>query len=229
MNINDDIKKRILIEAEKDYKEFSAALIPNINNVLGVRIPVMRKIAKEFCKEYGEKCLEPYDTEFMEEVMVQGMIIGFLKKEPEKILKYIAEFVPRIDNWAVCDIFCGGLKFTKKNKELVWNFIQPYLKSEQEYEVRFGLVMLLSYFIVEDYIDKILLILDEFKHESYYARMGAAWLLSICYVKFPEKTHKYLTHSKLDKWTYNKGIQKICESFRVDKDTKNVLKSLKRK
>ena len=229
MSLSQEIKKKILAEAEKDYKEFSASLIPNINNVLGVRIPTLRKLAKDLYNEHGENCFEPCETEFMEELMVQGMIIGFLKNEPEEILKYVRAFVPKIDNWAVCDIFCGGLKFTKKNKELVWKFLQPYLKSDKEYEVRFGLVMLLSHFIDEDYIDKILQILDEFNHEEYYARMAAAWLLSICYVKFPEKTHEYLKRSKLDKWTYNKGIQKTCESFRVDKDTKNVLKSLKRK
>ena len=229
MSVSQEIKKKILEEAEKDYKEFSAALIPNINNVLGVRIPVLRKLAKDFFKNYGEKCLEPCKTEYMEEIMVQGMVIGLLKKEPDEILKTIESFVPKIDNWAVCDIFCGGLKFTKKNKELVWDFLQQYLQSDKEYYVRFGLVMLLSHFVDENYIDKIFKVLDNFNHEGYYARMAAAWLLSICYVKFPQKTDEYLKHSKLDNWTYNKGIQKICESLRVDKDTKIMLKSLKRR
>lgn len=229
MSLSQEIKKKILAEAEKDYKKFSASLIPNINNVLGVRIPILRKLAKDIFNEHGEKCLEHCDTEYMEEVMIQGMITGLLKKEPQEILNYVETFIPKIDNWAVCDIFCGGLKFTKKNKELVWNFTLPYLKSEKEYEVRFGLVMLLSHFIDEEHIDRILELLDEFRHEEYYAKMAAAWLLSICYVKFPDKTYEYLTRSKLDKWTYNKAIQKICESFRVDKDTKNVLKSLKRR
>lgn len=224
-----DIKTKILNEAEKDYKKFSASLIPNIDNVLGVRIPALRKIAKEIYAETGTDYLAFSNTEYMEEVMVQGMIIGLIKDKPEKILEHVENFIPKINNWAVCDIFCGGLKFTNKNKELVWEFIQKYLNSEKEYDKRFGLVMILGYFTDDNYIDKVFQILDNFSHEGYYARMGAAWALSICYVKQPEKTFKYLKKSKLDKWTFNKGIQKICESLRVDKNTKEVLKSLKRK
>lgn len=224
-----DIKTKILNEAEKDYKKFSASLIPNIDNVLGVRIPALRKIAKEIYAETGTDYLACSNTEYMEEVMVQGMIVGLIKDKPEKILEHVENFIPKINNWAVCDIFCGGLKFTNKNKELVWEFIQKYLNSEKEYDKRFGLVMILGYFTDDEYIDKVLNILDNFSHEGYYARMGAAWTLSICYVKQPEKTFEYLKKSKLDKWTFNKGIQKICESLRVDKNTKEILKSLKRK
>ena len=223
------IKQEILNAAEKDYKEFSASLIPNINNVIGVRIPTLRQIAREVFKKYGEQCLIPCKTEFMEEIMIRGMIIGLLKKEADDVLDYVKNFVPQIDNWAVCDIFCGSLKFTIKNKEKVWKFIQPYLKSQKEYEIRFGLVMLLSYFIETDYLEKIFSILDNFKHDGYYAKMGAAWLLSMCYVKYPKETEIYLKKSKLDDWTFNKSIQKICESLRVDKSTKNMLKYLKRK
>ena len=223
------IKQEILNAAEKDYKEFSASLIPNINNVIGVRIPTLRQIAREVFKKYGEQCLIPYKTEFMEEIMIRGMIIGLLKKEADDVLDYVKNFVPQIDNWAVCDIFCGSLKFTIKNKEKVWKFIQPYLKSKKEYEIRFGLVMLLSYFIETDYLEKIFIILDNFKHDGYYAKMGAAWLLSMCYVKYPKETEIYLKKSKLDDWTYNKGIQKTCESLRIDKATKQRLKSMKRK
>ncbi len=224
-----DIKTKILNEAEKDYKKFSASLIPNIDNVLGVRIPALRKIAKEIYAETGTDYLACSNTEYMEEVMVQGMIIGLIKDKPEKILEHVENFIPKINNWAVCDIFCGGLKFTNKNKERVWEFIQKYLNSEKEYDKRFGLVMILGYFTDDEYIDKVLNILDNFSHEGYYARMGAAWALSICYVKQPEKTFEYLKKSKLDKWTFNKGIQKICESLRVGKNTKEILKSLKRK
>lgn len=224
-----DIKTKIFNEAEKDYKKFSASLIPNIDNVLGVRIPALRQLAKEIYKDSGTDYLNYDNTEYMEEVMLQGMIIGLMKEKPEDILKEVEKFIPKINNWAVCDIFCGGLKFTNKNKELVWEFIQKYLNSEKEYDKRFGLVMILGYFTDDEYIDKVLNILDNFSHEGYYARMGAAWTLSICYVKQPEKTFEYLKKSKLDKWTFNKGIQKICESLRVDKNTKEILKSLKRK
>ena len=89
--------------------------------------------------------------------------------------------------------------------------------------------MLLEHFIDEDYIDECLERIDEFKDTRYYAQMACAWALSICYIKFPQKTFSYLKKSKLDNWTFNKGIQKICESLRVDKETKTMLKCMKRK
>lgn len=220
-----DIKKYLLDEAEKDYKKFTASLIPNINNVMGVRLPVLRKIAKDIYEnENWHKFLQCDNCEFMEEVMLQGMVIGLIKKEPLEILNYVREFVPKINNWSVCDSFCCSLKFTKNNKKLVWDFIQPYFDSEKEYDIRFGFVMLLSYFIDDEHIDSVLKIADKFKDKRYYAQMGVAWAISVCYVKFPEKTFEYLKHSNLDKQTYNKSIQKIRESYRIDKNEKEKLK-----
>ncbi len=223
------IKQRLLEESEKDYQKFSTKLIPNINNVLGIRIPKLRKIAKEIYKNgEWEEFLKQTEFEYMEEIMLQGMVIGLIKKNPEDILNYVKNFVPKIDNWAVCDTFCSSLKFVSGNKKLVWDFIQPYFKSKKEYDIRFGYVMLLSYYIDTDFIDRVLKLIDEFKDERYYAKMAAAWALSICYITFPEKTFEYLKISKLDNWTFNKSIQKICESLRVDKSTRAMLKCLKR-
>ncbi|MDR1167527.1 MAG: DNA alkylation repair protein [Heliobacteriaceae bacterium] len=224
----DWVKKRLLDEAQADYKKFSASLIPNVDNVLGVRLPVLRKIAKEIYQDNWREFLKNKDVEYMEEYTLQGLVIGLIKDEPEAVLGYVRDFVPKIDNWAVCDTFCGSLKFTNKNKKLVWDFILPYLNSGAEFELRFGIVMLLGYFIDEEHIEEVLKILGNFGHEGYYARMAAAWALSVCYVKFPEKTFVYLQKSNLDKWTYNKAIQKIVESFRVDKESKEVLKTMRR-
>ena len=225
-----DIKQRLINESEKDFQKFSASLIPNINNVLGVRLPKLRKIAKEIYKSgEWEEFLNSSDFQYMEETMLKGMVIGLVKQPPDKILELVKNFIPEINNWSVCDCFCSGLKFVKDNKELVWNFIQPYFKSKNEYDIRFAYVILLSYYIDINFIDKALKIIDGFKDKRYYTKMAVAWALSICYIKFPEKTLEYLKISKLDNWTYNKGIQKICESLRVDKSTKTMLKSMKKK
>lgn len=223
------IKERLKEEAEIDYKKFSAALIPNINNVLGIRLPILRRIAKEvYTNGEYEKFLNLDQFEYMEETMLQGMIIGLLKKTPDEILHYVKEFVPRINNWAVCDCFCAGLKFTNKNPEIVWKFIQPYFKSNEEYSIRFAYVMLLSYFVRSEYIDEVLSLIDKFRDDRYYAKMAVAWLVSVCYIKYPDKTEEYLLKSKLEKWTYNKSIQKICESLRINKQIKEKLKKLRR-
>ena len=225
-----NIKERLLKESESDFQKFSASLIPNIDNVLGVRLPKLRKIANEIYKSSDwQKFLIQNKFEYMEEIILQGMVIGLIKQNPEEILKYIKNFIPKIDNWAVCDSFCNSLKFTKQNKKLVWDFIQPYFMSENEYDKRFGYVMLLEYFITDDYLDEVLKLIDKFKDERYYAQMAVSWALSICFIKYPQKTLKYLRISRLDDWTFNKGISKICESLRVDKDTKTMLKCLKRR
>ena len=157
------------------------------------------------------------------------MIIGLAKMELEEQMKYVTMFIPHIDNWAVCDIFCSELKTSvKKGKENVWQFIQPYLKSSKEFEIRFGIVMLFHY-VDDAHIDSLLKYADSFNHDAYYARMAMAWMISLCFIKFPQKTMEYLKHSTLDNWTYNKALQKTIESFRVDKDTKDILREMKRR
>ena len=161
--------------------------------------------------------------------MLQGMVIGYIETGIEERLRCVADFIPKINNWSICDSFCSGLKFTKTNKKHVWDFLQPYLHSENEYEIRFGVVMLLIYFVEEEYIDTVLLLLDRIKHEAYYVKMAIAWAISICYIKMPETTMAYLRNNTLDDDTYNKALQKIIESLRVDAETKNVMRNMKRK
>ncbi len=222
-----NIKERLLKEVDKTYKDFNQKLIPNINNILGIRVPVLRKISKEIYKNNWQDFLKQ-EPQYFEEAMLQGMVIGLIKDEPNAILEYIETFIPQINNWAVCDCFCSSLEFTKNNKELVWNFLHKYLNSSKEYEIRFVLVMLLNYYIEAKYLNKIFEIIESYQYNDYYAHMGAAWLVSICYIKYPEKTIKYLTNSKIDTKTYNKSIQKIIESNKIDKKTKDKLKLLKK-
>lgn len=222
------IRKQIFELIDTDYQKFSATLIPTINNVLGVRLPELRKIAKKIVKGDWRAYLETAKDEYFEEVMLQGMVIGYVKTDIEEHLSYVASFVPKIDNWSVCDSFCTGLKSTKENKERVWEFLQPYLSSKKEYEIRFGVVMLLDFYIETEYIERVLNLLDRVKHEGYYAKMAVAWAVSICYVKLPDSTMEYLRNNTLDDFTYNKALQKITESNRVDKETKSLIRSMKR-
>ena len=224
-----DILRRLEKEADKNYQKFSSSLLPNINNVLGVRLPILRKLAKEIVKENKFKSfLSEKKHKYMEEYMLKGMLIGLLKEPIGEIINYIKLFVPQIDNWAICDSFCNSLKYTKYNLQEVWDFLQPYFESSSEYEIRFAYVMLLNYYIIDEYIDRVLLLVDKFKDNRYYAKMGVAWLVSICYIKYPSKTEQYLKKSKLDNWTYNKSIQKICESFKIEKNIKMKIKKLKK-
>lgn len=223
------VREQILELADEEYKKFHSRLCPGKDNIIGVRLPLLRKLAIKISKGDWRKYIKEAKNEYYEEILLQGLVLGYVKTDIEELLCYIKKFVPKIDNWAVCDSFCNGLIFTKKNMERVWEFIQPYLSSEKEFEMRFGIVMLLSFYINENYIDRVLLLLDKAHHEGYYVKMAVAWTISTCYVKFPEKTMKYLKHNTLDNFTYNKSLQKITESLRIDAETKNIIRSMKRK
>lgn len=223
------IKQQLVVLAEDEYRLFSSSLLPNIDNVLGVRLPLLRKIARQLSQENWREYLQTAREGSFEETMLQGMVIGCVKCSAEERLLHIQNFVPKIDNWSVCDSFCVGLKFTKEHQGQVWNFLQPYFVSEQEFEIRFAVVMLLFYYIEETYIGEVLNILDAVQHDGYYAKMAVAWAISICYVQFPERTMSYLKNNRLDDLTYNKTLQKISESLKVDKETKKQIRAMKRR
>ena len=152
----DEIREKIFELADEKYKEFHSGLCPNTNNIVGVRVPVLRNYSKELVKGNFRNYLANAKDEYYEEVMLQGMVIGLAKMELEERLEYITKFVPKIDNWAVCDVSCAGFKFAKKYQSEVWKFLKPYLESNKEFEIRFGVVMLLDFYITEEYIDIVL-------------------------------------------------------------------------
>ena len=226
----EEIRKQLESLAEPDFQQFTAKLIPNIpsEKILGVRLPKLRKIAKEIAKDHAEEYLKTASDQSYEEIMLQGMVIGYLKEDLEKIQEKTARFVKKIDNWSVCDSFCSGLKITKNHKEEMWQFIQPYLKDQRTYHIRFGIVMMIFYFIEETYLEDVLKRIDQIQQSDYYVKMAEAWAVSICYVRFPQKTLQYLKENELDDFTYNKSLQKIIESQKTDPDTKRMIRSLKR-
>lgn len=224
-----EIRQRLFLLADAEYQKFHSGLCPDTDNIIGVRVPVLRNLAKEIAQSGDFLDFIATDCEYYEEIMLQGMFIGMMKSDFDNLIGYIRDFVPKIDNWAVCDTFCAGLKITKKNLDKMHDFILPYLGSEREFEVRFATVMLLDYYITEKYIDETLQLIDKVIHKGYYAKMAVAWAVSVCYVKFPDKTMGYLKNNSLDDVTYNKALSKICESLRVSKKDKEIIKSMKRK
>ena len=224
-----EIKDKLFELSDKKYKEFHGGLCPGTENIIGVRVPVLRKYAQELFKEKDWKqTIKEIDNEYYEEIMLQGILIGQAKNEDiNTILKYVEDYVPKIDNWAICDVFCAGLKITKKYKSEMWNFIQKYLKSNKEFEIRFAIVMILDYYIDEEYLKEDFKIFDNINHEGYYVKMAVAWAISICLIKYYEDTKEYLKKSKIDNWTYNKAIQKAIESYRISDEKKQELRKMK--
>lgn len=231
-----DEKAELAALVDESYRVFHSRLLPGVKNIMGVRVPMLWKLARRLAKEEGAAYLLRACDDTYEEIMLQGMVICLLKEEPERTLERLPAYMAKIDNWAECDIICSGLKSMKKARKECLEFLKPYLSSEKEFEVRFAAVLLLDYFIDERYIAETLRLLDGIRHPGYYVKMAVAWAVSVCYVKFPEETMRYLTASPspgegntLDDFTYNKALQKIAESYQVDKETKALIRSMKRK
>lgn len=228
-NKKEEIRQELIKLADDKYRSFHSNLCPGVENILGVRLPLLRKLAKSLSKEEDYyNYLNNGDTKYYEEIMIEGLIIGYLKTDNENRFNYIKNFIPKIDNWAICDSFCNNLKFTKKNINEVWNFILPYTSSENEFDIRFAIVMMLNFYIIEDYIDDVLNTLNNINHDGYYVKMAVAWAVSYAYIDFPQKTLAFLKNNNLDNFTYNKSLQKIIESTRVSKEDKDLMRSLKK-
>lgn len=225
----DKILKHLFELQDKKYKEFHSSLCPNVDNIIGVRIPELRKLAKQIAKENPKEFIEnPVKKQYYEEIMLEGFVIGYMKATLEGKLHYLDNFIPKIDNWAVCDCTASTLKFIDKYKKEVWEYMQKYINSKKEFEKRFAIIILMDYYLTDEYIDKVLEIYNKIDSDQYYVQMGIAWAISVCFVKYREKTRKILDNNNLSTFTHNKSIQKIIESTRVDKETKEELKKLKK-
>lgn len=217
-----DVRKELFLNQDLKYKEFQSRLIPNISSdkIIGVRIPQLRKIGKGLADN-------DFPWEYFEEVMLHGFYIGYAKLSFENRLFLLDEFVPRIDNWAVCDCVCSGLKFINKNKAEFLEYLKKYMDSEQEYEIRFAIVVLMNYYLDEEYSDFAVDYFKSIKSDYYYVNMAAAWALSVAFVKFRNKVMPLIENNVLTKEIHNMAISKIRDSFRVDKETKQYLQALK--
>lgn len=229
MDIKKFVKEKLFEYQDLKYRDFHSNLCPGVSNIIGVRVPVVRNFAKELLKMYSfDELYENIDTCYYEEILLKGFLIGYCKEDISAKIDYIKRFVPLINNWAICDSFCSSLKFVKNNMEDIRSLIYYYLSSDKEFEVRFAIVMILDYYITDDYLEDDFRIFDSISNSYYYVEMAIAWAVSICLIKFYDETVLYLKRCNLSDFVYNKAIQKACESFRIDSLKKKELKSMKR-
>ena len=231
-NIWDEVQYNKLINylnniVEEKYKDFNSKLVLTKYKMYGIKVPILRDIAKKISKTNIISFLDIVKSNSYEEVMIEGLVISYIK-EVDLCIKYFNKFINKIDNWAICDTCISSMKIVNKNKELFLKQIKKYIKSKNEYVVRVGVVLLLNYYIEDSYIDLVFDIIDSINREDYYINMAIAWLVSVCFVKYRNKTFKYLNDNKLNRFTYNKSIQKIIESYRVSLEDKEILRSMKR-
>ena len=223
----ENLREYLYEAVDEKYREFHSSLCPNVNDILGVRIPKLREIAKTIAKDNPIEFLEKYVCEFYEEKMIYGLVIGYMKSDLETRIKYLNKFVPMIDNWAVCDCACSTYKFTQKNMEEMFEYIKKYVFSNKEFEVRFACIMLMDYFLIDEYIDEVFQIFNNIKLDKYYVEMAIAWAISEAFIKIDKKTREFLANNTLSVNTFNKALQKIIESNRVDDKTKDEMRKMK--
>ena len=189
-----------------EYKNFNSKLVLK-NNLIGIRVPILKKIAKELAKGNYKEFISIMNHNYHEEVLIHGLILGYIK-DP---MNYFDDYIKYMNDWQSCDITISNMKYFKYNQDI--NYIKKYLYH------RVGYVILLTYYIKDEYIDELYNIVDNYNSDSYYVKMAVAWLLSYLIIYDKNRAVKYLKKSKLDDFTYNKGIQKAIESKKI-KDKK---------
>ncbi len=214
--------------ADPAYKAFNESLLPGVETAYGIRLPQMRQVAKTLLRQDPVGFLEHFQPNCYEETQLRGLVIGGMKLPWEEKRPLVEDFLPRIDNWAVCDTFCGSLKpRSPQDVSLMWEFLKPLYASDEEYKARFAAVMQLSHFVDAVHLEEGLGLLGQVRHPGYYAKMAVAWALSVWFVKFPQETESLLAQRAFDPWVQNKAIQKVRESRRVSKEDKDRLLSYK--
>jgi len=225
-----DVQSLLESLAEPSYRDFSLKLLPGVEHMLGVRIPTLRKLARQICRgDWRAFLWEAQQDPLFEMVMLCGMAIAHAPCSWEERTALLAGFVPRIDNWSVCDVLCGDLKVFRDFPEEGIAFLEPFLKSTTPFAQRFGLVMLMMHFLDAVHVPLILHYCTTIRSEHYYVRMAIAWVLSMVYVVFPEAVLPVIESPALDDTTHRMTLQKLRESQQVSDADKQMLLSLKRK
>ena len=222
------IQKELFSLQDKEYMKFLSKLTPNVseNTIIGVRIPEIRKLAKKLVKnnEY-EDFLKELPHKYYDENLLHGAIISE-SKNFEKCIKLLDNFLPFVDNWAVCDTISPKI-FKKHKKELIEK-IKEWSQSDKTYTCRFGVEMLMTHFLDEDFKKEYLEVVADIHSEEYYVKMVVAWFFATALAKQWDYAVIYLEDNRLDVWMHNKTIQKARESLRISLEKKEYLKKLKR-
>ena len=222
-----EIQTMLFAHQDVKYREFHSKLMPNINpkQVIGVRVPVLRKIAKELRKSNRVgNFLQELPHTYYEENNLHAFLIGDIK-EFDACMEAVENFLPYIDNWATCD----GLspKVFGQNLPALETKIEKWIASEETYTIRFGIGMLMRWFLEENFSEKYLDMVIGVKSEEYYVNMMRAWYFATALAKQYDATLPRIQGIEMDKWTHNKAIQKAVESYRITPEQKELLKKFK--
>ena len=228
MNRNDILKEFELLADKKWAADVGHISIINSKKpIIGVRTPDLRRMARKTAKTDLQGAISALKSEYFEEDLFYGFLLGYIK-DAGKCYNMLVDFLPHIDNWAVCDQTCASVNVFGKDKEN--KYFEKFLKlanNSKEFYARVGIIMLLTYYLKPECIDKIFDTLIKINNHAYYVDMAVSWLTSVAFVKFEEQTINLLKSKKLQKRVQNKAICKIHDSFRVDLQKKEQVKALR--
>ena len=221
-----DIQKYLLSQADQKYRDFTLPLIPNVDKktFIGVRLPIIKKYAKELNDNDRDIFLNSLPHQYHEENILHAFILSNIK-DYDEFIKRIDAFLPYVLNWSVCDAICN--KYLYKHLGKLINEIYAWLKSKEIYRVRYAIKCLMNYYLGDEFKEEHLLKVEEVKLDDYYVKMMVAWYLATGLAKNYDSFIKSIEEKKFDKVTHNKAIQKAVESYRVSEEHKTYLKSLK--
>lgn len=216
----EDIKKWLIENSDNKLSEFSSSLIPNSLQIIGVKIPVLRNKAKEIIKGDYELFLKECDDSSLEICLLEAYVIGTAKMTKEKRALYLDKFIPKIQDWAVNDGLVSSLKCIKNDYQFWFHYLLKYQDSSKEFEVRFLLITLMSYYLTDEYIDLTIEVVKKVKVNAYYSKMGLAWFLATALAKQEVKIIALLEECLFDKEVITMTISKIRQSFRISDEMK---------
>ena len=223
-----EITAKLFELQDLEYREFHSNLVPtkDPDAIIGVRVPHLRKLAKELIKEMDvTPFLKELPHQYNEENVLHAFFIEAIKDYDECLLE-LNQFLPYVDNWAVCDSLKP--KVFKKHLDELVDEIQGWIESTQTYTIRFGIEMLMNFYLDEKFSAKYLAMVAGVKSVEYYVNMMIAWYFATALAKQYDATIKIIEAGVLDKWTHNKTIQKAIESYRITPEQKEYLRGLKK-
>lgn len=222
-----DVQKKLFEMQDMGYRDFHSKLVPTMekDKFIGIRMPVLRKFAKEFGKtEESEMFLKVLPHQYYEENNLHGLLIEQIR-DYDKCLEELKRFLPFIDNWATCDMLT--LKIAGKHRDVFIREVYRWLESDKPYTIRFGISMLMRHYLDEDfkmeYPEKVAAV----RSEEYYVNMMRAWYFATALAKQYEQILPFLEEKRMDIWTHNKTIQKAIESYRITPEQKSYLRTLR--
>lgn len=213
---------------DEKYRNFHSGLVKNSSSeIIGIRMPLLRSTAAKISKGDFIGFLENSGTKYYEEIILRGLVTARLGGGVEEQKAALDKFIPYIDNWAVCDTFCSEFKTVGKNQKLFFEQIKGYLSSSNPWAERVGLVFLMTYYLNDDYIDITLQLAKKVQSDEYYVKMAQAWLFSVAFVKYRDKTLEIIKNGLTDKTLLKMTVQKCVDSYRISRDDKELLKKLR--